>query len=344
MHKFILISNLVVLFSLFGCGGDDEESSYQMSGTVNDFTTQTVIEGVATIATQGLKPPPMIEVTGADYVLSEIPPASVFDILAGSPGFINTYNAATTIDNEDVENKQLFIFPSAYPTEVAAAAGVTPTDATGIVIAKVLGGDGKVLAGVSADVFELPAGVQGPFFFDADRTVDPGLAETSASGLFVLFDVPVGLFRIASAPGQDLVVSMAEVPVEVSTSTLTLADVRVTDKDEAGLPQDVSFANDVVPIFERRRCIACHVKGKGKNKNPDGGLNLANGDIYKEITNPDAPELPRIDKNDPANSKLLTYPSREDPPDSHPNVTFTGPEDRDYQLILVWIQEGALDN
>ena len=43
-------------------------------------------------------------------------------------------------------------------------------------------------------------------------------------------------------------------------------------------------------------------------------------------------------------SQLLTYPSREDPPDRHPNVTFTSPLDPDYLKILVWIREGAKDN
>jgi hypothetical protein len=41
---------------------------------------------------------------------------------------------------------------------------------------------------------------------------------------------------------------------------------------------------------------------------------------------------------------VLTMPSRETPPDPHPNVTFTGPLDPDYLLLLVWIREGAKEN
>jgi hypothetical protein len=37
-------------------------------------------------------------------------------------------------------------------------------------------------------------------------------------------------------------------------------------------------------------------------------------------------------------------PSAENPPDSHPNITFTGPEDADYLKLLVWIREGAKNN
>jgi hypothetical protein len=37
-------------------------------------------------------------------------------------------------------------------------------------------------------------------------------------------------------------------------------------------------------------------------------------------------------------------PSAESPPDAHPNVTFTGPQDPDYVKILAWITEGAPNN
>jgi hypothetical protein len=49
----------------------------------------------------------------------------------------------------------------------------------------------------------------------------------------------------------------------------------------------------------------------------------------------------RVDLADPAKSWVLTMPSYENPPDAHPNVIFTGPQDRDYVTILTWIREGA---
>ena len=49
----------------------------------------------------------------------------------------------------------------------------------------------------------------------------------------------------------------------------------------------------------------------------------------------------RVDLAAPEMSLVLTMPSAENPPDRHPNVTYSGPNDRDYQLILVWIREGA---
>ena len=56
-----------------------------------------------------------------------------------------------------------------------------------------------------------------------------------------------------------------------------------------------------------------------------------------------APSL-RVQVATPEKSLVLTMPSAENPPDSHPNITFTGPEDADYLKLLVWIREGAKNN
>jgi hypothetical protein len=52
----------------------------------------------------------------------------------------------------------------------------------------------------------------------------------------------------------------------------------------------------------------------------------------------------RVQLATPEMSLVLTMPSAETPPDNHPNVTFTGPQDPDYQKILAWIREGAKEN
>ena len=61
-----------------------------------------------------------------------------------------------------------------------------------------------------------------------------------------------------------------------------------------------------------------------------------------ELTGPEDPM--RVQTATPEKSLVLTMPSAESPPDAHPNVTFTGPQDPDYQKILVWIREGAKQN
>ena len=53
------------------------------------------------------------------------------------------------------------------------------------------------------------------------------------------------------------------------------------------------------------------------------------------------PKPPRVVAGMPEKSLVLTMPSREDPPDRHPNVTFNSPNDPDYQKLFVWIKEGA---
>ena len=104
----------------------------------------------------------------------------------------------------------------------------------------------------------------------------------------------------------------------------------------------VSFATSVFPIFTNRGCVACH-SGNGPGKEL-GGLKLdaSPNAAYNEL----GVEKPntRVQTAMPEMSLVLRYPSREDPPDRHPNITFTSAVDPDYLKILVWIREGARDN
>jgi hypothetical protein len=113
------------------------------------------------------------------------------------------------------------------------------------------------------------------------------------------------------------------------------------DGSAATLPSNVSFATQIMPIFDARGCVACH-SGNGPGKDL-GGLQLDGGTpkVYSELT----VESPlRVQRAAPEKSLVLTMPSAENPPDSHPNITFTGPEDADYLKLLVWIREGAKNN
>ena len=112
------------------------------------------------------------------------------------------------------------------------------------------------------------------------------------------------------------------------------------------LPTNVSFKNQIIPIFGAltdggRGCVACHSgNGEGRDR---GGLTLNGGakPLYDELKIEDPL---RINLAMPEKSELLTLPSRESPPDRHPNVTFTSARDPDYLKILVWIREGAKEN
>lgn len=113
------------------------------------------------------------------------------------------------------------------------------------------------------------------------------------------------------------------------------------DGSAAPLPSNVSFATQIMPIFDARGCVACH-SGNGPGKDL-GGLQLDGGTpkVYSELTH----ENPlRVQKAMPEQSLVLTMPSAENPPDAHPVVTFMNAEDPDYLKLLVWIREGAKNN
>jgi hypothetical protein len=322
----------------------DPTAAYSVSGTVIDLETGVAIDSAASITVDGVSPAPSVTAAGAEFTIDNVPANSTFSLLAGSPPtYRATYNTAVEVGNEDVTGLELFTVSEEYLGELAIAFGVTPTPGTGTIIARALGEDGAPYAGLPGDVFDLPAQIAGPFFLDAELQPDATLAETSASGFVVLFDVAPGLVSFGSLEAAEYAVTMPDSPV--AATTVTYAELSVVD-GQVVLPSNISFENDVAMIFETRGCVNCH-DGGGPGKDL-GGLHL-NGSaekMYKEVVEEVSPSYAvlRIDRNTPEASLLLTMPSFEDPPDSHPFATFTGAGDPDYQIIKIWIEEGALDN
>jgi hypothetical protein len=133
--------------------------------------------------------------------------------------------------------------------------------------------------------------------------------------------------------------------IDMATSAINAGTVTIATAVVGGqlvLPTNVSFTTSIFPIFAARGCVACHSGGGiGKDLGGlhlDGGANLA----YRELVE-ERPGI-RVNLAMPEKSLVLTNPSREDPPDRHPNVTWTGPTDPDYLKLLVWIREGARNN
>jgi hypothetical protein len=108
-------------------------------------------------------------------------------------------------------------------------------------------------------------------------------------------------------------------------------------------PKNVSFTAQVVPIFNKRGCEPCHSgNGIGKdlgNLTLDGSNNL----MFKEVAAEMSPDYKRtrVDVKVPAASLVLTLPSGAD---AHPVVVFKDTTDPDYQVLRVWIEEGAKFN
>lgn len=322
------------------------EPSLSVMGSVVDFTTGAPIAGSATVTTEGLNanPPPTISTSGASFTITGVPGFSVFFLLTGAPPtYRSTYNTATTVEAVNVTGVVAEALSETAIADLEAAFGVTPAAGTGILIARLVDDLGAPLAGFDATTLALTGGgaVQGPFYLDPAKAPSAGLAATSASGYVVWFDVPAGLTTLEPAIGETIAVEAAASPV--AANVVTLAVAKVADAAPP-LPTGVSFSGDIVTLFERRGCAACHSgNGPGRDR---GNLTLDGGTpkIYEEVRNELSPieGISRVNLLDPPASMILRLPGL--PADRHPNVTFASDSDPDYLLLLVWIQEGALNN
>lgn len=109
--------------------------------------------------------------------------------------------------------------------------------------------------------------------------------------------------------------------------------------------EDVSFANEIQPLFTRSCARAgCHLGG-----NPQAGLTLSAGVAYAEIVDVDADTYPgkRIAPGDPDASvlyrKILSSSSASGFGTRMPQggPYFSAVEEA---TLRIWIEEGALDN
>jgi hypothetical protein len=336
----------LILFAA-ACGnsaGTDEPlgGSLAVSGDVYDWKTGSPITGEAIVKTSALSPPPTIEVTGSSFVITDVLEYSAFQIVAASdPTHRATYNATTEVTTNDLDGVKAETVPEDFLAGLATAFGVTPDAANGIVFMQLVDTGGNPKASVAASNIIL-AGATGtaPKFLDASLAAAPSLTTSSTSGWAVIYNVPPGVVTLGTAVNATATLAAPSAPV--ASNAVTLVRATVTDGNMPPmLPTNVSFATTIVPIFSARGCINCH-SGNGPGKDL-GGLQLDGGvmKIYKELIEEDPTRV----KTDMAEkSLLLTMPSAESPPDGHPNVTFTGPQDPDYMKILAWIKEGAKNN
>jgi len=357
-----LVAAVCSALSLGACDGDDGETTtgppgegggvgaatVLITGTVVDFQTAQPISGSATLSLNGLNQPqpPTISVMGSHFEVSGIAPFSAFYLLTGAPpDYRDTFNVLTEVQDQAVTGVEAFVVAEAYLGELSTGFAVTPQANGGIVIARVLDEAGMPRAGVPGSAFAINDAPPptGPFFLDETLAADAGLNETSSSGYAVFYDVPPGHVVIGAAMGSGFTISAPSSPVAVAK--VTVVELEVSD-GELMIPTNVSFATDVVPIFEKRGCTACHSGSSIGADLGDLALNGGNNKIYTELTNEISPKhmVTRVNLEMPEESLVLMMPSFEDPPDAHPNVTFAGPTDADYLTLLGWIIEGAKNN
>jgi hypothetical protein len=310
-----------------------------ISGAVVDFQTGAAVNGAASVTTSGLSPVPKITSQGAAFTIEGIPKYSAFQILATAPpSHRATFSPVMFVTSDDVSGVTAPTVSEAFLASLATAFGVTPSATKGILFVHLVDVDGKPRAGVTAANLQI-TGVALPRFLDANLMPAGAATVSSSSGWAVFFDVPAGLASLNQPAGAAVTLDMAASPL--NAGTVTIADAKVTDGAPV-LPTNVSFATQIMPIFQARGCRACHSSGGiGKDL---GGLTLdgAASLVYKELVE-ERPNT-RVRLATPETSLVLTMPSRESPPDGHPNVTFTSAQDPDYLKLLVWIREGAKEN
>lgn len=354
MQAQILATALALTFATSACGDDgtdlvgegdgDEVVPLSISGSLVDFSTGERLAGSATVSTDGLSPPPTISVTGADFEIEGIPPYSNFHLLVGSPpNYRSTYSVIVETSETSQSGLVFETLSEDFIDSLYASFGVTPKEDTSLIVARLIDAGGEPVPDVPASAFALEIGMEGPFFLDADKQPDPALTSSTSSGYVVVFQVVPGLVSLVADEAAQVSMTMADSPV--ASRAATLAEILVQD-GAIVIPTDVSFSQQVAPIFENRGCVVCH-SGSGIGKDL-GGVHF-NGEsqkIYKELVEEISANhgITRVDLEDPANSLVLTMPSKEEPPDAHPNSTFLSSSDPDYLLILGWIQEGALNN
>lgn len=334
---------ILVGIALTACDFNSDKSiplggALTVSGQVVDFQTGAALSVEASVSTSGLLPPPKVTSQGAGFSIEGIPENSAFQILAGAPPtHRGTFSQVVIVTTSDLEGVKAPAVSEAFLTSLATAFQVTPSAAKGVMLIHLVDGGGKARAGVAAASLMI-AGAKGPYFLDANMMPAATATMSSSSGWAVFFEVPVGTVSLAQPAGATVTLDMAV--SQLNAGTVTIADAKVTD-GAPKLPSNVSFAAQIVPIFSARGCKFCH-SGGGIGKDL-GNLTLdPPAQVYKELVE-ERPST-RVRVASPETSLVLTMPSRESPPDPHPNVTFTGPLDPDYLKLLVWIREGAKDN
>lgn len=328
-----------------GSDGDDGDDgplggSLDVNGTVVDFRTGAEVSAGLALETSGLAAATTITLDGAAFELDGVPEQSAFQLLATATDYLPTFSRTLVVEREDLDAVQLQVVPSAFINDLAGAFTVAPDAARGILLARVVNADGSPRANVTANNFQLATSAGGvlPKFLGDQMNAAPTAVATTASGWVVFFNVAPGVVSLAPAVTATVTLDMAVSPI--NAGAVTLAEIVATDGAPPKLT-NVSFAQQVVPIFTARGCVACH-SGGGTGKDL-GGLTLSGpaNKIYKELLEEDPT---RVRPGMPEMSLLLTMPSRESPADRHPNVTFTSAADVDFQKLYVWIKEGAKEN
>jgi hypothetical protein len=320
-------------------------SDLNVSGSLLEFDTQKPLSSSITMATAALVPTPDVSISGSTFALSNVPPFSVFYLIAGSPpDHALTYNAPTTVTDTDVTAVSAYVVAQSYLTKLRSAFNVTATSGTSTLFVRAVDVTGAAVAGVPASAVMLGAsGAKGPFFVDSTLLPTATATATSASGWLMYFNVPAGTIKLAGGAGYTVVA--ADTPTAADAVSLVEATV-TKGTTTTPPPMNVSFQKTVMPIFVNRGCYNCHSGNGDGRRLGDLVLDGAPQKVWTALVQTVSTNFgtTRVNLAVPEKSLVLTMPSFETPPDPHPTVVFTSSADVDYVKILTWIKEGAKFN
>src|SRR5205823_7708651 len=123
-------------------------------------------------------------------------------------------------------------------------------------------GTGSPKAGVDGAQLVVP-GADGPHFLAPDLSASASSTASTSSGWVVFYGLAPGLVSLGQAANPTVTLTMADQPVDAGA--FTIATIQALDGAPPALPMNVSFKNDVFPIFSNRGCVSCH-SGNGAGR------------------------------------------------------------------------------
>lgn len=324
--------------------GPDAEPAIE--GVAVDWRTGAPVGG-ASIRTIGIVPE-LATVAAADgtFRLEPLPINGYVILEVVAEDHEPTLSAPILVEESDL-SVVAPVLRSADADAILVGFAVTTTAGRGFLAGRALRTDLTGMPNVAAIGLAESAPFGGPHFLDESLGAGPiSYAATTSSGGFVLDNViPGSVTVVASAPG----LSFPQVATVAAAGAWSIVELR----DTSGLPNPngtpgpaptpiptagpQSFEQDIEPIFSSRGCnanSACHRGGA-----PAGNMRLegTTNTVYNNA-------LPRCNLTDPASSLLLVKPLFEATPNHGGGNIFLSTADPDYQKILRWITDGALDN
>lgn len=121
--------------------------------------------------------------------------------------------------------------------------------------------------------------------------------------------------------------------------TINMTSCYIQNESGGTSSSDISFESDLAPLLSQNcASVGCH-----DETTQSGGLNLGltdtflAGDVFAQIQ-------PLLDTTTPENSVLLLQATNSDPDDPHTGGEVFSIDSDDYQNLLTWIEEGALND